>query len=1284
MTQDPPRLGDVFSLALAESSPGARAALIERECQGDPELRDRVEALLAAHDGGGSLLALPQAKATTPFETITERPGTVIGPYKLLQQIGEGGMGVVFMAEQTKPLQRMVALKIIKPGMDTRQVIARFESERQALAMMDHPNIAKVLDAGTTDTGRPYFVMELVKGVPITQFCDDKHLSLRERLELLLPVCQAVQHAHQKGVIHRDIKPSNVLVANYDDQPVPKVIDFGVAKVTASKLTEKTMFTEFGQIVGTLEYMSPEQATFNQLDIDTRSDIYSLGVLLYELLAGSTPFEGKRLHAAAFDEMLRIIREEEPPKPSTRLSSSEALPSIAANRHTEPVRLSKDVRGELDWIVMKALEKDRNRRYETANGLAADLRRYLDDEAVLACPPAAAYRFQKFARRNKPALLTAALIASTLILGTVVSTWQAIRASRAEAESLAQANEARQSEAQTQAVLDFVQNKIFAAARPEGEKGGLGHDVTLRQAIEAAIPYVETSFRDQPLIEGQLRNTLGWSFYYLGEADKAAEQFQKGHKILEVHLGSDHPDTLHSMNGLGASYSNLGRYDDALKLAEETLALREVKLGPYHRDTLMSMNNLAACYLSLGRHAEAIGLSEKTLALQIAKLGPDHPDTLRSMTNLANTYSELGRYEDALKLREETLELLKTKLGPEHPDTLGGMSNVACVYSDLGRYEEALKLNEESLALMKAKLGHDHPGTLNGMNNLANSYYELGRYEEAIKLEEEALELKKAKLGADHPSTLMSMQSLSVSYSRIGRHAEALQLNEEALAMQKTKLGLDHPDTLMSMMSLASIYSGLGCFDEALELREQTLVLMKTKLGHDHLNTLASMMNLAGSYSSLGRYNEALELCKETVALMKAKFGPDHPQTLVSMLVLASIYSDLGRFDEALELCEEVFAKRKAKLGPNHPETLRSMLRLASSYSDLGRHEEALKLCEDTWTLQRSADVLDHLDAILSINDLAALYGRLGKYAEARELGETALALSKAKLGPNHPITLASMQNLACTYSALGQYAKALELLEEKLALLKAKSGPDDPLVLQGTQVVAETYANLGDELREQGKLDEAIAAWNKAIERNPDHVGSLFGLAMSFLNSDSHAEYRLHCHEMLKRFDNNRADGAAEGAAIISLLLPVSDSDFERACELADFTEIATEQNGLLPWMHLAKALAEYRRERFKSAITSADRCASVKPILPECAAAAWFVRAMANARLQRQKVAQIAFVKGEILIERPPTTSPRTWLWHDVAQHLRGEAAELLEASRANPATDAKPPKDEELDPR
>ena len=400
----------IFLEAAEIASPTERAAFLERSCGDDRQLRAAVEALLLSHERSQGVL---DATATP----LIDHAGTIVGPYKVLQQIGEGGMGTVFMAEQTHPVQRKVALKVIKPGMDSHQVIARFEAERQALAMMDHVNIARVLDAGTTDAGRPYFVMELVHGVPITKYCDDNHLTPRERLELYVPVCQAIQHAHQKGIIHRDVKPSNVMITLCDGKPVPKVIDFGVAKATEQKLTERTLFTQYGTLVGTLEYMSPEQAEMSALGVDTRSDIYSLGVLLYELLTGSTPLSSKRMKEAAYAEILRLIKEEEPPKPSTRLSESgEALASISAQRHMEPAKLSKLMRGELDWIVMKTLEKDRNRRYETANGFAADVQRYLNDEPVQACPASAGYRFRKFARRNKRALITMTLLGVMLLV----------------------------------------------------------------------------------------------------------------------------------------------------------------------------------------------------------------------------------------------------------------------------------------------------------------------------------------------------------------------------------------------------------------------------------------------------------------------------------------------------------------------------------------------------------------------------------------------------------------------------------------------------------------------------------------------------------------------------------------------------------------------------------------------------------------------------------------------------------------------------------------------------
>jgi WD40 repeat protein/serine/threonine protein kinase len=442
-----PQANALFLDALDRPAGPVRTAYLDQVCDDDQDLKAQVLAMLDARERAGEFLSSPaqEFRQTSVDAARSDRPGSVIGPYKLLQEIGEGGMGIVYMAEQSQPVRRTVALKIIKPGMDSRQVVARFEAERQALALMDHPNIAKVFDAGTTQTSRPFFAMELVKGTPITQYCDEHQLAPQQRLELFLPVCKAIGHAHQKGIIHRDLKPSNVMVAKYDGQPVPKVIDFGVAKATGPKLTERTLFTEFGAVVGTVEYMSPEQAELNQLDVDTRSDIYSLGVLLYELLTGTTPLARERTKDTSIMELLRLVREDEPPPPSTRLSTAEELPSIAARRGVEPKKLTGLVKGDLDSIVMKALDKDRNRRYETANSLANDIARYLGNEPVEACPPSKVYRLQKAWRRNKLVYTAGAAVFLALAAGMTLAAFGWLQAlTQRDAAFLAQAGEATQ------------------------------------------------------------------------------------------------------------------------------------------------------------------------------------------------------------------------------------------------------------------------------------------------------------------------------------------------------------------------------------------------------------------------------------------------------------------------------------------------------------------------------------------------------------------------------------------------------------------------------------------------------------------------------------------------------------------------------------------------------------------------------------------------------------------------------------------------------------------------
>jgi serine/threonine protein kinase/tetratricopeptide (TPR) repeat protein len=552
------KANEIFLAAAEVESPTERQLFLEQHCGNDAALRAQVESLLAASAKVGSFLnkpasqALPGSRGTADYEPIAERPGTVIGPYKLMEQIGEGGMGLVFVAEQQQPVRRKVALKIIKPGMDSKQVIARFEAERQALAMMDHQNIAKVFDAGTTESGQPYFVMELVHGVPITEYCDANKLTLRQRLELFVPVCQAIQHAHQKGVIHRDIKPSNILVTMYDDKPVPKVIDFGVAKAIEQPLTEKSVYTQFGTLVGTFEYMSPEQAEMNAFGVDTRSDIYALGVLLYELLTGSTPLERNRLRQAAFDEIRRIIKEEEPQRPSVRLSTSGTLAKVAAARKTEPAKLPRLMRGELDWVVMKCLEKDRSRRYDTASGLARDVERHLKDEPVEARPPSSWYRVCKMGRRNRTALTVAGVVAAVVVLGTTVSFWQASIA-RAERER-AEIAEAKRLE--DQAIADAA---LIAERRQNA----------LDRAIEAA---------------------------FSGDLAKA-------HKtIVTAEAAGVAPDRVHWLHGL--VHYQQGKLEEAIQEFESSIALKpSVAAYAMHAQalfdaTLQSGNSLIRYYQS--------------------------------------------------------------------------------------------------------------------------------------------------------------------------------------------------------------------------------------------------------------------------------------------------------------------------------------------------------------------------------------------------------------------------------------------------------------------------------------------------------------------------------------------------------------------------------------------------------------------------------------------------------------------------------------------------------------
>jgi serine/threonine protein kinase/tetratricopeptide (TPR) repeat protein len=766
----------IFIEALECEDPAARAAFLDEACAADPALRERVERLLRRNQQADDLLDSPSPWAAAVDVPVLEGVGTVNGPYKLLEQIGEGGMGVVYMAEQEQPVRRRVALKVLKAGMDSAQVLARFEAERQALALMDHPNIAKVLDAGTTGSGRPYFVMELVKGVPITAFCDEHRLALRERLELFVPVCQAVQHAHQKGIIHRDLKPSNVLVALYDDRSVPKVIDFGVAKATNHRLTERTLFTEFGSVIGTLEYMSPEQAKLNALDVDTRSDIYALGVLLYELLTGTTPFEPQRLQQAAFDERLRLVREEEPAKPSSRLSGSgPALATLADRRRAEPARLPGMVRGELDWIVMKALEKDRARRYETANGLARDLQRYLADEPVEACPAPAGYRLRKLARRYKEVLATAAAFVLLLVLAVAASTWQAVRATRAEREvrlerdrALAAERSATIEQANTQAALDFLWKDVLSQASFRFE---LDRNVKLRTVLDRVADRLERGPGQPPRVEAAVRQMVGALLVDFGEYAKAQTHLERALEVQRLELGEDDPQTLATMHHLGHCLYRLDR-EEAASLLGRTLALRQRVLGEEHDDTLLTARIASVCYANQGRYEEAEALLRQTLEIRRRVFGEQDRETLVTMYWLAGHLARRGKLEAAEELATRCVEL-----SHQHDDDLivplFAKSTLVGVYIAQERPAMAEPLAVQVLEGTRRLVGDQHPFLLKAIHRLCRVHQLQGQYEKAAPLLTEALTSARKIHEDGHPNILMTLRLLGRNLLGEGKDAEA-------------------------------------------------------------------------------------------------------------------------------------------------------------------------------------------------------------------------------------------------------------------------------------------------------------------------------------------------------------------------------------------------------------------------------------------------------------------------------------------------------------------------------
>ena len=839
-----------------------RAAFLDRECDGDEKLRREVEALLRGHDQSTGVLDVPPGYAAPDGESAEALIGTPIGSFEIVETIGEGGMGTVYAALQREPVERRVALKVIKPGMDTREVVARFESERQALALMNHPAIAAVIDCGATAAGRPYFAMELVDGSPITDHCSGRDLSVRQRVELFLRVCEAVQHAHRKGIVHRDLKPSNVLVTETEGGALPKVIDFGVAKAIAAGPAERTVETQAGRLIGTPEYMSPEQAEMSP-DIDTQTDVYALGVMLYELLTGVLPFD---FAGKSHSEINSLVRKQEPPAPSRRVSAADETSPVG--RHEPPVdaaALRRLLRGDLDWIVMRALEKERSRRYGSVAELAADLRHYLNNEPVSAGPPSTAYRLRKLVARHRAAALGVAAVAVTLLAGIVATSWFAIGEARqraaavvAQADAEAARDQAQQDADRAEAMNDLLFD-ILEAPDPTQPSltPGEAREVKVVEVLARAAASADETFADEPHLAANVHAVVGRMFLRLGLFQEAEAELRQAHEARRDRLGDEHPETLAAGHNLATAIDNAGRPDEAIEAFERILEARRRVLGAVHVETLMTTINLANTLAERGRYDEAEPLFRDALESAGTALGENDDRTLGAVTGLAFVLNRQGDAAAAEPLYQRVLDGRLATLGPDHPGTLSSMNNLAATLQTLERFDEAETMYGDMIEGYSRVLGPEHASTLNALSNYGSLLVRQEKLAEAEDVFRRVSEAEERTLGPTHPLTIIATNNLARMVTEQGRFEEAAVVYESLMPRAHEIFPADHINLALFRGGYGSLLTQLERFDEAeVELLAAFEVVSAT-LGEQNARSISQARRLVELYEAWGKPADA-------------------------------------------------------------------------------------------------------------------------------------------------------------------------------------------------------------------------------------------------------------------------------------------------------------------------------------------------------------------------------------------------------------------------------------------